>query len=207
MSTRPKPTRLTREESQAQTRARLIAAARAEIARQGAAASVRDIAEAAGYTQGALYAHFESKEFLLLELLRLHMEGEIAALGGLLQQGGQVKGGVRAALDHWLSNLNTDQDWALFAVELQMLARRDVSFAKQYDKLFAAHVAAMGALVERLFVDVGAKLPAPASDVSAMLIALAHGMALQRRPTKRGAPDPAGAMIKLVLDRILAGVA
>jgi AcrR family transcriptional regulator len=206
MTPRQKPQRLSREDAQAQTRARLIEAARAEIARQGAAASVRDIAEAAGYTQGALYAHFESKELLLLELLRLHMEGEIAALGALLEEGGRRKGGVRAALDQWLSNLNADQDWALFAVELQMLARRDVGFSKQYEKLFAAHVAAMGALVERLFADVGAKLPAPAAEIAAMLIALAHGLALQRRPTKRGAADPAGAMIKLVLDRLMAGM-
>jgi AcrR family transcriptional regulator len=204
MTVKPKRARLTREESQAQTRLRLIEAGRAEIARQGASVSVRDIAEAAGYTQGALYAHFESKELLLLELLRLHMAGEIAALETLLQEGGTVKGGVRAALDQWLSNLNADQDWALFAVELQMLARRDARFAKQYDKLFTEHVGAMSALVERLFADVGAKLPASATEIASLLIALAHGMALQRRPTKRGAPDPAGAMIKLVLDRMMA---
>lgn len=203
MIAKPKPLRLTREESQAQTRARLIEAARSEIARQGASASVRDIAEAAGYTQGALYAHFESKELLLLELLRLHMESEIESLETLLREGERVKGGLRAALDHWLSNLNADQDWALFAVELQMLARRDAAFAKQYDKLFASHVAAMGSLVERLFADVGAKLPALAAEIAQMLIALTHGLALQRRPTKRGAPDPAGAMIRLILDRMM----
>lgn len=203
MTAKPKPAVLTREESQAQTRARLIEAARAEIARRGTAASVRDIAEAAGYTQGALYAHFESKELLLLELLALHMAGEIAALEKLLHDGDAARGGVRGALDQWLSNLNSDQDWALFAVELQMLARRDPTFAKQYDKLFADHVAAMGTLVERLFAEVGAKLPAPAHDIAAMLIALAHGMALQRRPTKRGVPDPAGDMIRLVLDRMM----
>lgn len=203
MTLKPKTERLTREESQAQTRARLIDAARAEIARQGASASVRDIAEAAGYTQGALYAHFESKELLLLELLRLHMAGEIAALETLLQEAGKVSGGVRKALDLWLLNLNADQDWALFAVELQMLARRDANFCKQYEKLFAEHVGAMGTLVERLFADVGATLPASPTEIAAMLIALAHGMALQRRPTKRGSPDPAGAMIKLVLDRMM----
>src|SRR5258708_850410 len=74
--------RLTREESQALTRERLLESAAREIARHGAGASVRDIAEAAGYSQGAVYANFESKELMFLELLRRHMEkeaGELAA--------------------------------------------------------------------------------------------------------------------------------
>ena len=65
--------RLTREESQALTRERLLESAAHEITRHGAGASVRDIAEAAGYSQGAVYANFESKELMFLELLRRHM--------------------------------------------------------------------------------------------------------------------------------------
>src|SRR5215467_5366505 len=97
--------RLTRAVSQALTRERLIEAARQEIARRGASASVRDIAEAAGYTQGALYAHFQTKEFLLLELLRQHMDREIAELESLLAAGEEA-GVVHARVEQWLETMN-----------------------------------------------------------------------------------------------------
>lgn len=202
MSTSPRPVRLTREQSQAQTRARLLEAARREVAQKGAGASVRDIAEAAGYTQGALYAQFESKEMLLLELLRGHMEREIGELERLLAT--DAPGGVRAALDGWLGQMNSDLDWSLLAMELQLLARRDAVFAKHYDKLFADHRAAMGRLVERLFKEEGRKLPASGEEIAGALMALAHGLVLQRKPIKRGASDPAGGMIRLVIRALLA---
>jgi AcrR family transcriptional regulator len=53
------------------TRADLLAAARTVFAEHGyEAASVADLAKAAGYTKGALYAHFSSKEELFVTLVR-----------------------------------------------------------------------------------------------------------------------------------------
>ena len=61
--------RLNREESQARTRSLLIEAARREIVKKGfALASVRDIADAAGFSQGAFYSNFPDKEAILLGL-------------------------------------------------------------------------------------------------------------------------------------------
>lgn len=59
--------RLTREESQAQTRGRLLDAARTVFAGRGYhGASVEEIAEEAGYSKGAVYSNFESKEEIFL---------------------------------------------------------------------------------------------------------------------------------------------
>src|SRR6201985_2583546 len=63
--------RLTREDSRDQTTQRLLEAAQRLIAKKGlSAASVEDIAEAAGYTRGAFYSNFGSKSDLFIELLR-----------------------------------------------------------------------------------------------------------------------------------------
>ena len=65
--------RLNREESQARTRDLLVQAARDEIVKKGfAQATVRDIADAAGFSQGAFYSNFPSKEAILLEVVRRH---------------------------------------------------------------------------------------------------------------------------------------
>lgn len=61
--------RLTRAEARAQTRRRLLDAAAATFARKGYdAASVEEIAEAAGYSVGAVYSNFSGKEQLFSEL-------------------------------------------------------------------------------------------------------------------------------------------
>src|SRR5665213_1705824 len=60
----------TQQERKAETRARLLAAAADLFAEQGIdAVSVDAVAEAAGRTSGAVYAHFGSKQGLLLALL------------------------------------------------------------------------------------------------------------------------------------------
>src|ERR1700751_3480600 len=75
--------RLSREDSRDQTTQRLLEAAQKLIAKKGlSAASVEDIAEAAGYTRGAFYLNFTSKGDLFIELLRRdHLENhaELAA--------------------------------------------------------------------------------------------------------------------------------
>ena len=66
----PQRRRLTRAETKARTREQLLGAAARVFAQKGfAGASVEEIAESAGYSTGALYSNFDSKEQLFLELL------------------------------------------------------------------------------------------------------------------------------------------
>ena len=68
-------TRLSKAEAKARTRELLLSAAARTFARKGfAGASVDEIAEAAGYTVGALYSNFGSKERLFVELMRSRAE-------------------------------------------------------------------------------------------------------------------------------------
>lgn len=77
--------RTSRKQSQAQTRERLLRAARAEFARRGvAAASIDRISESAGFSRGAFYANYADKHDVLLELLAQHQRDEIAAWQDLL---------------------------------------------------------------------------------------------------------------------------
>lgn len=63
--------RLTQAEAKQRTRQQLVAAAARVFARKGfAGASLEEIAEAAGYSTGAVYYNFANKEELFLELIR-----------------------------------------------------------------------------------------------------------------------------------------
>jgi len=62
--------RLTRKEQQARTRAGLMDSAARVFSRRGLErASVDEIAEDAGFTKGAFYANFTSKEEIFLAML------------------------------------------------------------------------------------------------------------------------------------------
>jgi AcrR family transcriptional regulator len=180
-------TRLSREETQAQTRERLLRSARKEVANKGAAASVRDIAEAAGYSQGALYANFGSKEGLLLELMRRHMQEEAATLTAIL---GGAEGDAEVALsglESWAGSLHADADWAALAIELDLHARRSEAFAAEYREVQSAHSQALGRLLSRLFKLMGLVPPGDPVELAAGLMALAHGLALRETPASRNA--------------------
>ena len=76
--------RLTRPERKEQTRGDLLAAAREVFERHGFhRASLEQIAEAAGYTKGAVYSHFPGgKDELFLAVLDRHID-ELAARHGV----------------------------------------------------------------------------------------------------------------------------
>jgi TetR/AcrR family transcriptional regulator, transcriptional repressor of aconitase len=74
-----------RDEQRARTRADLLDAAARVFAAQGYhAASVDQVAEAAGYTKGAVYSNFSSKEELFLELLERHLDQAINVIEQLV---------------------------------------------------------------------------------------------------------------------------
>src|SRR4030081_4150053 len=67
--------RLTREQSKANTRERLLLAARRVFARSGFhGASVDEIASKAGFSTGALYSNFDGKEDLFLVLMEREID-------------------------------------------------------------------------------------------------------------------------------------
>src|SRR5258708_11144038 len=94
--------RLNREESQARTRNLLIEAARDEIVKKGfAQASVRDIADAAGVSQGAFYSNFSDKEAILLELVQRHQSEERAQIEAPFSHAPGDAAGAVAGVAQW----------------------------------------------------------------------------------------------------------
>src|SRR5689334_23549773 len=72
--------RLTRDERKLQTRADLLLTARRLFEERGFhGASLDDIADEAGYTKGAVYSNFASKDELFLAVLGDHIERRVRA--------------------------------------------------------------------------------------------------------------------------------
>jgi AcrR family transcriptional regulator len=172
----------------------LLEAAWVAVARNGYdGTSIADIVEAAGFSKGAFFSNFDSKEALLLELLRGHKEQDIAALRQVLE-GVEQGETADSAFDRYFVALEDNADWVRLDIELQLHAARNPAFGADYDALQRRNRSAIGELVGMLFVKAGKRPPAVLGDLA---VALVHGLVLQQG-------RDVGATVKLVFESLLA---
>lgn len=99
--------RLTRAESQARTRDRLLAAATDVFATRGyVAATIEDIVAVAGYTRGAFYANFADKADAFLTVLETRRASQFDALADDLQT--KNEGAILPTLSDWFAQRAAD---------------------------------------------------------------------------------------------------
>ena len=171
--------RLSREESKERTRERLLEAARQVFARAGyGGASVDAVAETAGFSKGAFYAHFGSKEAVFLELLDQHIEEDLRTGTALLDNTDDFETAVDGLVARYATD-RKDQDWCLLAVEFALHAARSTSFAAAYTDLCARHYAGLARILDRLAV-LGDRRIANAALAAAKFVAFRRGLALDR---------------------------
>ena len=100
--------KLNREENGARTRSLLIEAARREIVKKGfATASIRDIAETAGFSLGAIYSNFPDKEAILLELIQQHQSEERKRIEAALTRANGEAASAMAGIEKWAETVNS----------------------------------------------------------------------------------------------------
>ncbi len=115
-----------RSARKAQTRARLLEAAAQVYARRGfAGATLEEVASEAGFTKGAVYAHFGSKENLLLALVEEHLAGQVAEQLELFDRDRVTWERPLAGSDRWMDRLQQSPDRFRLFVELWTHAQRD----------------------------------------------------------------------------------
>jgi AcrR family transcriptional regulator len=172
----------TQAERKDETRARLLAAAAAVFAERGIeGASVDAIADAAGRTTGALYAHFGSKEGLLLELLESWRSEVSLAISVDLSQAQTLDERLLALWRDFAAPQGAARQWVQLEHELWRWAIR--AGHDQLQALVAErYLAARGAMTR--MADAWAAeglIPKPRSDVGAAIIALLIGLEMQHR--------------------------
>lgn len=173
--------RLTRREQQEQTRFRLIDAANQMFAEGGVvSASLRNLCARAGFSQGAFYSNFTSKDELLLAVIESHLQQEVSLMQELVSKPDSED--IDETLD-WLacrlSELALDPSWSLLSVELQLHSRRDPNFAARSEKVKMASLKQFTTLLENLINRHNLVAAIPTFDLARGLYALWSGLALQ----------------------------
>ena len=172
------PRRLTRAESQAQTRAALLeAGARVFVERGFAGASVEAIAAAAGYTRGAFYSNFGSKEELFAELLQ---DRVYSRYRGMIRRSAEGAPSSLREVGEQLAEIQSGSDgrW-LFRLWLELLAHagRDERFRAIAAGFWSDTRERMARLIETAYGE--ATPPAEPARLATAMIALDIGLALQ----------------------------
>jgi len=201
MSIMNKRIRLTRTESHAQTRERLLVAARQVFARHGfGGASVDMIAEEAGYSKGAIYSNFETKEAILVELLERYAEEQIADFKAIMQLEPEA---TRDAYNKWLESMNADMDWDVMSMELQLHARRNPEFAERFYALEERLTNFYADIIAELFARAGRKPPLDTRSLSLAFRTLACALNLKIPRPMPGRVNEAGRIIHELIDPML----
>jgi AcrR family transcriptional regulator len=182
--------RLTRKESQARTRSKLLESAGRVFARRGMErATVDEVAGEAGYTKGAFYANFRSKEDLFLAMLDERFAQRLDEIDRVLDSGASVQDQARQAGRDFSDYLATDPEWSRLFFEFAVQAMRDEDFRKE---LVARHRTVRSRIADgfRTHTEtLGGEPPIPPEDVAMMTYAMADGFALARILEREDIPD------------------
>jgi AcrR family transcriptional regulator len=172
------PTRLQRSDA---TRAALLQAASRAICEQGMqGASIDRIAAEAGYTKGAFYVHFASKEDMFLTLLDEHFAAELARLDGELTGAEEPVQEARRAGEGFLAHIDSDPQWRRLYQEFANHAARNDAFRAQFAARQRDLRARMASVFVRLAADLGVVPSLHAQDIAAMTFFMADGFLLNR---------------------------
>ena len=162
----------------AQTTQRLLDAAAEVFARLGFhAATIDDVAVAAGYTKGAVYSNFAGKDALFLALLDRYLDDQVAQIEQLgRHSAAELHDTLRAASSHQMAG---DGSFGLLMLEFWLYAARNsdarAALAERYRRI-RERLAAM--IAER---SAGSSAAAPRSphDAAVLALALDAGLFLQ----------------------------
>ena len=121
--------RLTRAERAAKTRSLLMHAASKVCAKRGLErASIDEVAEEAGFTKGAFYANFRSKEELFLAMLDERFSEQLDKLDTRMEKEGELSEQVREAATDFAHYLSDDPEWVRLYFQFAAHAARDEDF-------------------------------------------------------------------------------
>jgi AcrR family transcriptional regulator len=178
---------LTADRRRQQTRDYLLDAAQRVFAERGFhAATLDEVAAAAGFTKGAVYSNFKNKEDLFLALIEAAYAREMAALKETIEGSevppearlGDFVGLIRAEVDR------SPENWGALFLEFTLYALRNPTARERLNALERADIDAIAEII----TSHGHREGATAQRSARIIFALFRGLSMMRVAD----PDAAG---------------
>jgi AcrR family transcriptional regulator len=191
--TQTRARRPNRAEKREANRGRILRAARKVFGARGFhAATIEEIADEAGLSNGAIYYNFESKGELFFALLEERLDERIHHMRRTLTQapGADARD---LALDEEARDatrsLKESRDWRLLVLEFVAHAARTPSLAPKLREHKRRFREALAAILEERLNARGATPQFPATDLALAVTGLANGLAIEELSDAGCVPD------------------
>jgi len=174
---------LTPERRRAMNRQHLLDAAAIVFARNGFHGSTLDeVAATAGFSKGAVYSNFKSKDDLFLVLFHERVDRQFAVVSEALETGSHLQAEqfprirqiLRSDASPW------DDSFVTLWLEFVLYARRNPDAQKKLAASAQRARAQVQALIEHEYEVVGVTPKYPAADLAEIGMALFNGLGLDR---------------------------
>jgi AcrR family transcriptional regulator len=185
-ATPPTPPRLPRPRKD-EVRSRVLQAAGEVFSERGfAAASLDQVAAAAGFTKGAVYSNFVSKDELFLALMTDEVARRVDVVETALRQAADLPGAL-AAVGAELSR--RDATWQLLFLEFWQRAMRDPAVRRAFVASRRDLRVRVAEVVARFLTEHPVRTGWDAESLTVVLIALSNGLAVEALPDPDAVPD------------------
>jgi AcrR family transcriptional regulator len=172
--------RLTRADQRARTRELLVDAAEHVFIRRGFhAASVEEVAEEAGFSKGAVYSNFESKDELFLAVLARRLDSRALAIETSIDPTKPVTEQATEAGDGFFEVFLRDPDWSLLLMEYATHAARHEEVRERFAERDRRMQSAITQLIDKHLDALGLESPIPTDQLAIIVFALGGGLILQ----------------------------
>ena len=172
---------LTRTDSQAQTRQRLIDAGAEVFSRRGYRGAVLDeIAEQAGYTIGAIYSNFSTKHELFLAVLEDHVGARIDEVAQALEQASTSDAAIELSAADTVRHLRDDPTWLPLFIEYWSEAMREPAVRERFAEYQLETRRRLTELIGDWARNNDRQLPLDPDDLAVIVKALTNGIALEQ---------------------------
>jgi AcrR family transcriptional regulator len=179
---RPQMSPITRKEKQARTRAKLMRSAGKLFCRRGLEqASVDEIAQDAGYTKGAFYSNFKSKEELFLAMLDEKFGEEIERIEAALRTDETPDEAARHAGEDLIRFMRSDPEWERLYLEFVAYAARNDEFRQELLTRCRAMDERLGEVYRRWSERIGIHHPIPMEDITRMTSIMTEGFLVRQQ--------------------------
>lgn len=187
-----RPATVSRRQDRAETtRARLIRAAEKIFARDGfEAAKLEEIAAEAGYTRGALYANFSSKEDLFFALLEGEVSYRINHVEHLMQDIPDPQAKLQAFREFFLT-LCQDRRWSLLSLEFKLFAVRHPEVRTRLAAMNRRLLGPRVGILQDIFEGSGSRLPVSPNAAAISLSAVTNALSLEHMVDRGLMPESA----------------
>jgi AcrR family transcriptional regulator len=167
---------LTPERRRAMTRQHLLEAAAIVFARYGFhGATLDDVAATAGFSKGAVYSNFKSKDDLFLELLDDRINREFAVVSEVLESGShEVAEQFPRIREIFRSDMFWNEDFVTLWLEFVLYARRNPEARAERSRALVRQ------LIEHEYAAVGASTSYPTDHLAEISRALFNGLGIER---------------------------